>query len=216
MRRVRHRFESQWNIRALLAPGVRSLPARETVGKLAKVGDAYYAIDIASDGSSLALSPTEPQFGTLAVEANDAAVELRLWSDAADQHLLQNREWQLPAGKYTAIHAVLTTKDESGDIWVFSPFTPAFAAACMGPLDFFTIEPGETTSIRMGPPFVVKANIRTWSSSDRVAISPVLVGCAGEEYSAAFQRDGERPPPPTVKIVDEKGTVLVSGKCGYT
>jgi hypothetical protein len=143
-------------------------------------------------------------------------VELRLWSDAADQHLLQNREWRLPAGKYTAIHALLTTKDASGDIWAFSPFTPAFAADCMGPLDFFTIEPGETTSIRMGPPFVVKANIRTWSSSDKVVISPVLVGCAGEEYSAAFERNGERPPPPTVKIVDEKGTVLVSGKCGYT
>ncbi len=186
------------------------------LGKLAKVGDAYYAIDIASDGSSLALSRTEPQFGTLAVEANDAAVELRLWSDAADQHLLQDRQWQLPPGKYTAIYAVLTTKDASGNIWAFSSFSPGFAAACMGPLDLFTIEPGKTTSIRVGPPFVVKANIRTWSGSDKVAISPVLVGCAGEEYSAAFQRDGARPPPPTVRIVDEKGTVLVSGKCGYT
>jgi hypothetical protein len=185
------------------------------LGKLAKVGDVYYTIDIALDGSSLALSRTEAQFGTLVVEANDAAVELRLWSDAVDQHLLQNRKWQLPAGTYSVIHAVLTKRDTTGDIWTFSSFiSPGYAR--MGPLECFTIEPGETTSIRIGPPFVVKADVRTWSGSDVVVISPVLVGCAGEEYSAAFQRDGERPPPPTCKIVDEKGTVLVSGRCGYT
>ena len=54
-------------------------------------------------GASLALSRTEPQFGTLVVDANDAAVELRLWSDAADQHLPPDGQWQLPPGKYTAM-----------------------------------------------------------------------------------------------------------------
>ncbi|MEN6576223.1 MAG: hypothetical protein ABFD90_07760 [Phycisphaerales bacterium] len=185
------------------------------LGKLARVGDVYYVIDLAPDGTGLALSRTEPQFGTLVVEANDVAVELRLWSDAADQHLPYNRQWQLPPGKYTAIHAVLTARDTSGDIWAFLPFVPVFAADCLGPLDFFTIEPGVTTSIRVGPPFVVKAEVQTQRDGRTVEINPVLVGCAGEAYSAAVQRNGERPAPPAVKVVDEKGTVLVADKFQY-
>jgi len=188
------------------------------LGKLAKVGDAYYAIDLAPDGSSLALSRTEPQFGALVLDTNDTGMELRLWSDAADQHLLYNFQWQLPPGKYTAIHAVLTARDTSGDIWAFSSFAPVFAADCMGPLDLFTIEPGQTTSIRIGPPFVVKAQVQTQTRADGrvVTISPVIVGCAGEHYSPAFRRNGELPPPVAFKIIDEKGTVLVSDKVGYT
>jgi hypothetical protein len=186
------------------------------LGQLVKVGDTYYAIDIARDGRNLALSKTEPQFGTLVADVNDAAVALRLWSDAADQYLRQDRQWQLPPGEYTALHAVLTTRDPSGDIWTFSSFAPAFAATSMGPLDFFTIEPGKRTSIRIGPPFVVKAEVQTRANVRVVTISPVIVGCAGEQYSAAFERNGVRPPPVAFKIVDEKGTVLVSDKIGYT
>lgn len=186
------------------------------LGKLVRVADAYYAIDLSPDGSSLTLSETEPKVGTLAVDVNDAVVELRLWSDAADQHLRPDREWQLPAGKYTALHAVLTARDASGDIWAFSSLATAFAADCMGPLDGFTIQPGETTSIRIGPPFVVKAEMRTRTHERVVDISPVIVGCVGEKYSPAFDRNGKRTSPLNLKIVDEKGTVLVSEKCGYT
>jgi hypothetical protein len=188
------------------------------LGKLTKVGDAYYAIDLAPDGSRLTLSRTEPQFGTLVLDVNDAAMELRLWSDAADRHLPYNSQWQLPPGQYTAIHATFTKRDASGDLWAFSSFAPVFAADCMGPLDLFTIEPGETTSIRIGPPFVVKAEVQTQTRADGrvVDISPVIAGCAGEKYSPAFLRNGERPPPVAFKIIDEKGTVLVSDQCGYT
>jgi hypothetical protein len=185
------------------------------LGKLAKVGDVYYAIDFAPDGSSLVLSKTEPQFGTLVMEPNDVAAELRLWSDAADQHLPYNHQWQLPPGKYAAIHAVLTARDRSGGIWMFPPFVPVFAADRLGPLDFFTIEPGVTTSIRVGPPFAVKAEVETQRNGRTVEINPVLVGCAGEEYSAAFLRNGERPSPPGFKIVDEKGTVLIADNFEY-
>ncbi|MGE5293190.1 MAG: hypothetical protein ACM3VT_00025, partial [Solirubrobacterales bacterium] len=144
---------------------VREKSEVSPLGKLTRIGDTYYAIDIAPNGSSLSLSRTEPQFGTLVLDANDVAAELKLWSDAADQYLPANREWQLPPGRYTATNAVLTAKDASGDIWTFSSFTPVFAADRMGPLDDFTIEPGKTTSIRIGPPFVVTTMIKTWSGS---------------------------------------------------
>jgi hypothetical protein len=183
------------------------------LGKLVKVGDAYYAIEIASDGRSLALSRAEPQFGTLTVEPNDATIELRLWSDAADQYLLQSREQQLPAGKYKAIHAVLATTDASGDMWTFMSNSSS-AVTRLGPLEFFTIEPGETTTIGIGPPFVLKADVQK-GSSGRVSINPVIVGCAGEEYAAAYRRSRRQPTPIAFTIVDEKGAVLETGKFEY-
>ncbi|MEN6333990.1 MAG: hypothetical protein ABFE01_06985 [Phycisphaerales bacterium] len=183
------------------------------LGTLVKVADNYYAIDIAPDGMSLALSKTEPPFGTLAVEPNDIDMELRLWSDAADQHLLFKREQQLPAGKYKAIYAVMRKADASGDAWVFSSSLDS-AFTRLGPFEFFTIQQGETTSIKIGPPFVVKADVRMLSSGS-VSISPAVIGCAGEVYSAAYRQNQGRPSPIPFKIVDEKGTVLVADKFQY-
>jgi len=183
------------------------------LGRLAKVAEDDYAIDVASDGTSLALSRTKPQLGTLTVEANDIDVELRLWSDAADEHLLQSREQQLPAGKYKAIHTVLTKVDGLGNVWTLSSNSSS-ALTRMGPLEFFTIHPGEKTSIRIGPPFVVKADVQKMTSEE-VSISPLLTGCAGEEYLPGLQQGRQRPSPPAFKVVDEKGTVLTADKFQY-
>jgi hypothetical protein len=183
------------------------------LGKLVRVADAYYAIDIACDGKSLTLSRVEPQCGTLTVEANGAAVELRLWSDAADQHLLQCRERQLPAGKYKAVYAVLTTIDASGRTCTLASNTSS-ASTRLGPLEYFEIHGGETTSIRIGPPLVVKADVQT-TGSGGVSISPVIVGCGGEEYRPALSRGLQRPAPPGFKIVDEEGNVLVQDRFKY-
>ncbi len=183
------------------------------LSRLVRIEDTYYALDIAPDGRDLALSPTEPALGTLMVEPNDIDMELRLWSDAADQHLLFKREQRLPAGKYKAIYAVMRKADASGDVWVFSSGLDS-AFTRLGPLEFFTIQQGETTSIKIGPPFVVKADVQT-SGSGRVSISPAVIGCAGEAYSAAFRQNQGRPSPIPFKIVDEKGTVLVADKFQY-
>jgi len=184
------------------------------LGRLVKVADQYYAIDIAPDSRNLALSRTEPQLGTLVIESNDADMELRLWSDAADQHLSQGRQWQLPAGEYNAIHAILTKADSSGDVWALSS-NSFFTLTRLGRLEHFTIEPGKTTSIKIGPPLVVKADIGT-AGSERVSISPVFVGCAGEEYTAACRQGQQRPSPIPFKIVDEEGTVLIADNFTYT
>jgi hypothetical protein len=119
----------------------------------------------------------------------------------------------MPAGKYKAIRATLEKKDASGDVWSFSSsLSSAFTR--LGALEFFVIRPGETTVIRIGPPFVVKADVQKMSAG-MVSIDSVLVGCAGEQYQAGFQRNGRRASEPSFQIVDEKGTVLVADKFQY-
>lgn len=182
------------------------------LGHLLQMADTYYAVDIAPDGTSLTLTRTEPEFGTLLIEPKDAVVGLKLWSDAADQYL-QGRQWQLPAGKYKAMHATLETRDTSGDVWSFSSnLSSAFTR--LGVLEFFEIRPGEATTIRIGPPFVVKAEVQKMSAG-MVAIDAVLVGCAGEQYQPGVQRNSRRALEPSFKILDEEGAVLVADKFQY-
>lgn len=183
------------------------------LGKLVKVANEYYAIKIAPDGRNLELSSIEPQFGTLTIDSNDADLELKLWSDAADQHFSQGCQWQLPAGEYKAIHVILTKADESVGLYMLSSNTSS-AFTRLGPLEHFEIKPGETTSIKIGSPFIVKADIQQ-TEAGIVSISPVLVGCSGEEYLPGLNKSRKRPSPPTFKIVDEKGTVLISDKFQY-
>jgi hypothetical protein len=183
------------------------------LGRLVKVADEYYAIDIASDCRSLELSRAEPQFGTLVIESNEADVELKLWSDATDQHLWQGRQWQLPAGEYKAIRAILTKADASGDIWALSSSTSS-ASTRLGPLEHLAIKPGRTTSIKIGQPLVLKVDVQQ-TESGTVLIDPVFVGCAGEEYLAGRWEGRQRPSPPAFKIVDEKGTILAADKFQY-
>jgi hypothetical protein len=183
------------------------------LGKLVKIANEYYAITIAPDGRNLELSRTEPQLGTLAIESEDADMELKLWSDAADQHLSHGRQWQLPAGEYKAIHAILSKADASGGLCVLSS-NPSSAFTRLGPLEHFVIKPGEVTSIKIGPPFVVKADVQQ-AESGTVSISPVLVGCSGEEYLPGRKQGRNSTSQPAFKIVDEKGIILVTNKFQY-
>jgi len=183
------------------------------LGKLVKVANEYYAINIAPDSKSLELSKTEPHFGTLVIDSNDADVDLRLWSTAADQYLWQGHEWQLPTGKYKAIHAILTKADESGDLCMLSSnLSSAFTH--LGQLEYFVIKAGKTTSIKIGPPFVVKAGIQR-IGSEKVSISPVLIGCSGEEYLPGRKQGRNRPSPAAFEIMDEKGKILVADNFQY-
>jgi hypothetical protein len=181
------------------------------LGKMVAVGGSYYAIDVAADGSSLTLSKTEPEFGTLALEPNDITASLRLWSDAADQNLPDIWEWRLPAGKYKAIDATFRKTDSSGDVWTFNGNTSASSAqgyVHLGPLDAFEIRPGETTTLKVGPPFVVKT-LAEKTQPGVVLIDTVLTDSAGVEYLMDFHRNNELPTERPFRIVDVKGTVLV-------
>ena len=182
------------------------------LGHLLQMANTYYAIDIAPDGTSLTLTRTQPESGTLAIEPNHATVGLKLWSDASEQYL-RGHQWQLPAGRYKAVHATWENRDASGDTWSFSSNLSS-AFTCLGSLESFVIQPGETTAIRIGPPFVVKAEVQKISPG-LVSVNSVLVGCAGEQYLAGCQRNGRRAPAPSFQIVDEKGTVLVTDKFQY-
>jgi hypothetical protein len=179
------------------------------LSRMVLLDGSYYAIDVSPDGSRLGLAKTEPTLGHLAINPANAKLQLRLWSDAADQFLSPVAgSWDLPVGTYQTLYAVLNLPDSNGDNWTFSTLRD------VGGLTSFKIQAGETTRLRVGPPFVVKAQVQRVGGGI-ISISPVVVGCAGEEYQADFRCNSRRAPERTFKIVDEKGTVLVADRFQY-
>jgi hypothetical protein len=102
------------------------------------------------------------------------------------------------------LYAVVVLQDSKGDGWIFSTLRDT------GKLGLFEIRPNETTRIRLGPPFVVKMDVRRVDART-LSICPIVVGCGGEQYRADFHHTS-RAPERTFKIVDEKGNVLVADK----
>jgi hypothetical protein len=173
------------------------------LSKLVLLGDRYYAIEVAPKGGELRLTQTEPVFGRLAIDPANAELLLKLWSNAAEQCISRSAgPWDLPVGTYQTLYAVVILQDSKGDSWIFSTLRDT------GRLSLFEIRPKETTRVRLGPPFVVKVDVRRVDSGT-ISICPIVVGCGGEQYRADFGRTSRRAPERTFKIVDEKGNVLV-------
>jgi len=173
------------------------------------VNGRYYATHVADNGETLELATVEPPEGHLAMDSPNTSLDLRLWSDAANQVLSpRTNEWSLPVGRYQTVSAVLHLYDPNGNDWTF-PMGPDF-----GVLQSFEIQPDHVKQLRAGPPFVLRTHVEKGQEGTLI-IGPALVGCAGEEYRFDFGRNGRRPPERTFKIVDEKGTVLVADKFQY-
>ena len=176
------------------------------LGRMVKVQNAYYGIDVAPDGTTLELKKVEPQFGTL--DFNGANAKLKLWSDTGDHYLFGSEgHWQLPAAKYMALRIELSQIDSEQNVWTFSGRPKA------GPLRDFEIRAGQTISFKTGPPFSIKTDIR--QSANRVSIGLNLEGCTEEQYRFPVLKGGKRQPAPTFKIVDESGKELLSGAFEY-
>lgn len=96
---------------------------------------------------------------------------------------------------------------QNGDTWRIESSGP------WGTLARLRVNEGQTTVLKPGPPFLVKANVN--SRGGRVSIGYELVGQAGEQYRGSVTKNGRRQAAPKVKIVDEEGKILASGKFEY-
>ena len=76
-----------------------------------------------------------------------------------------------------------------------------------------TVTKGQTTTLKFGPPLNVKTEVE--SVGWQVLIGLSITGQSGERYNPQFMKNGSSHEAPKLKIVDEAGTVLASGKFEY-
>ncbi|MHC4740201.1 MAG: hypothetical protein ACYS9Y_14930, partial [Planctomycetota bacterium] len=76
------------------------------------------------------------------------------------------------------------TKKQNGDTWRMESFGP------WGTMATVKVSEGQTTILKPGPPFLVKANVNP--SSRRVSIGFRFQGQAGELYTISATKNGRR------------------------
>jgi hypothetical protein len=141
--------------------------------------------------------------GNLSVTADGMTVELWLkgkWGclrfDNADSNVV------LPVGSYSLRAVRLTAKagDADSATWTLNGDGP------WGKLKSFSISAGETTELRLGPPFAYATLPKP--RGDEVCMTAVLVGQAGERYSPYVAKGGEQIPLPKIHVTDSAGNVI--------
>ena len=82
-----------------------------------------------------------------------------------------------------------------------------------GNLSTISVKNNDTIVLQLGPPFQIKPKVQKTGS--RVSIDFDIIGKAGEHYRNVITRTNQRIPAPKVKIIDEAGNILASGKFEY-
>lgn len=97
--------------------------------------------------------------------------------------------------------------EQDGNRWQIDSFGPWEKLARI------KVKNDETTVLKLGPPFLIRPRVD--QSGSRVLIGLSITGQAGEHYNAGVMKNGRRQPAPKLKIVDEAGKILASGKFEY-
>jgi hypothetical protein len=93
---------------------------------------------------------------------------------------------------------------KGGNEWIIDGFGP------WGELAKINVKKDQTTVLKPGPPFLVKTNVRR--KGQNLSIGLLVIGQAGEHYSAQVRTRRGSLPAPRLKIVDEGAKVLASDK----
>ncbi len=109
-------------------------------------------------------------------------------------------------GKYLALFGSLA-KNTGGDKWLASFYGAQDVSSRI------TVAKGQTTILKFGPPLHVKTEVEP--TGRQVSIGLSITGQSGERYNPQVTKNGSALEAPTLKIVDEAGTVLASGKFEY-
>lgn len=91
-------------------------------------------------------------------------------------------------------------------------YSPNYRLDSYGPwgkLSKINVENNKTTTLRLGPPFIIKPAVHRTGREVRT-IDFSIIGQAGERY-----RINRSAPTPKIKIIDEKGNTLASGNFGF-
>ena len=113
---------------------------------------------------------------------------------------------EVKAGTHTPVLISLKTKKDK-NTWQIKSHSP------WGDLNQIKVTKNETTNLTFGPPLLVKPNVR--KRKNMVSVGLAIVGKAGEHYRSQVRKNGRQMPAPRLKIIDQEGKILASGKFEY-
>jgi hypothetical protein len=163
---------------------------------------------IAAGALVLILVSKSSSKGRIKIDAGEAEATLRLRGGWSNSQLIKSKAEPviLRPGIYKPVRLSISMKQD-GDSWLL------YSGGPWGDLSTIRVRKDNTTVLELGQSFLIKPSIS--KSSSLVSIGLSIIGRAGEHYSAAIAKNGKRLPTPKLKIVDEAGNVLASGRFEY-
>ncbi|MGC8783121.1 MAG: hypothetical protein ACP5RN_01860 [Armatimonadota bacterium] len=183
------------------------LPDREQrpLPRYHKLGDRTYRLTFAPDGSVCELQPSEIGTSTVLVDYPQVHLtavgkEVGYWEASTTDGRLQ-----LPADEYSVLAYRFGTRDSKGNQWQVE-ITP------MDPLSL-KVSAGENT---FPLPKQLTATLGFGSrQGDTLNISLVLYAGSRAQQVSSLAKNGDLPPPPTLRVVDRNGKTVKVEKFHY-
>lgn len=172
-----------------------------------KKRDIWISIAIIA-GAGLILFLSLQRKGRVQIDAGGAVATLRL-SNSWFGNAMINSEDQ-PSKVSARLHRPQWLKismQQGSDTWRLETRGP------WGELSTIRVKNNDTTVLKLGPPFQIKT--KALYTGSKVSIDFNIIGKAGEHYRNVITQNNKRASAPGVKIIDEDGSVLVSGKFEY-
>jgi len=146
--------------------------------------------------------------GLIQIEAGDAVATLRLNSGWLGNAMISSGD--RPSKVSARLHRpqrLNLSMQQGGDTYHLESRGP------WGDFSTIRVENNETTILKLGPPFQIKT--KALFTGSKVEIDFNIFGKAGEHYSKVITQNNKRASAPGVKIIDEDGNVIASGKFEY-
>ncbi len=170
----------------------------QPLGRYVLVADQYWQVDVAADGSSVAVQPLAKALGTLQSDISEFALLLR--DEEGDLRVRGSGGIaKVPTGDYTLVRCQFVLNDQAGRRWVFTGGGESRVTV--------KVPANESARLLLGPPLTPKIEV-TRIDNEKIALTLSLHGAGGETYNEVYYNDNAKPPVPKARLFDSNGREL--------
>ena len=158
--------------------------------------------------SGLSLLYYSQRKGFVGIDAGDADAVLNLSGSWLTSARIVSEEKPAAIGARIYRPQLLSlSMGHDGQTWRIESYGP------WADLSKIKIRNNEATAIRLGPPFLIKPEVK--KNGSILSIDYAIIGQAGEQYQNFITKDNQAVIRPKIKIVDGIGNLLKSGSFEY-
>ena len=161
---------------------------------------------IAASGLSLLLYMQRKGF--VGINSGGAHAELHLRNSWLTSAIITSvKEPAAISARIYRPHFLSLSMKQDGQTWGLTCFGP------WGDLSKIKVRNNEATALRLGSPFLIKPMVR--KNGSLLHVDFAIIGQAGEQYRNFITKDNKPVVGAKIKIIDEAGNNLESGKFKY-
>lgn len=182
--------------------------------KYIQVDGKWRCLDITAHGSQVEVQTPQIKLGTIKIPSQLGSGSIQILSENGVMKLPETeQEFQIPVGAYQVYAHTAQVKHSSGE-WRYDTMGTSSG-------EKIQVTEDSVSTLPVGPPILVDVSYSSRTrrggepkAGDMIELSVAFSGQGGEVYTN-IQGNGQRPPAPTFKVVDEAGKTVAKGAFKY-